>query len=73
MADLTTLRQRRDALESAIASGVTSISVDGQSTTFATLDDLQKILNRINDEIAVCTGQARKRPRAAQVYLGGFQ
>ena len=72
MADLSTLKQRRDALEEAIASGVTSISVDGQSTTFASLADLQRVLNRINDEIAACTGQSKKRPRAAQVYLGGF-
>jgi len=73
MADLATLRQRREALEAAIASGVTSISVDGQSTSFASLSDLQRVLNRINNEIAECTGQNKKRPRAAQVWLGGFQ
>jgi hypothetical protein len=71
MANLQTLRERRDALEAAIASGVTSISVDGQMTTFASLQDLQRVLNRINDEIAECTGQNKKRPRAASVYLGG--
>ena len=60
------------ALEAAIASGVLSISVDGQSTTFASISDLRKVLRAINDEIATCTGQDRKRPRAAQVYLGGF-
>ncbi len=73
MADLTTLKSRRDALEAAIASGVLSISVDGQSTTFASLSQLRSVLRSINDEIAACTGQDRKRPRAAQVYLGGFQ
>ncbi|MFZ9091333.1 MAG: phage head-tail joining protein [Planctomycetaceae bacterium] len=73
MADLTTLKSRRDALEAAIASGVLSISVDGQSTTFASLSQLRSVLRSINDEIATCTGQDRRRPRAAQVYLGGFQ
>jgi len=73
MADLTTLRQRRDALEAAIASGVTSISVDGQSTQFASLQELQRVLNRINDEIAACTGQNKRRPAVATVYLGGFE
>jgi len=73
MADLTTLKSRRDALEAAIASGVLSISVDGQSTTFASPSQLRSVLRSINDEIAACTGQDRKRPRAAQVYLGGFQ
>ena len=73
MADLNTLKSRRDALEAAIASGVLSISVDGQSTTFASMAERQAVLNRINDEIARCTGQPRRRPRAAQVYLGGFQ
>ena len=72
MADLNTLKSRRDALEEAIASGVLSISVDGQSTTFASISELRKVLRAINDEIATCTGQDRKRPRAAQVYLGGF-
>ena len=73
MADLATLKVRRDALEEAISTGVMSISVDGQSTTFASMAERQAVLNRINDEIARCTGQARRRPRAAQVYLGGFQ
>jgi len=35
MANLATLRDRRDALEDAIASGVMAITVDGQSTSFA--------------------------------------
>lgn len=73
MTDLATLRARRDALEEAIAAGVMSISVDGQSTTFATMAERQAVLNRINEDIARCTGQPRRRPRAAQVYLGGFQ
>jgi len=50
-----------------------SISVDGQSTTFASIEERQSVLNRINEEIARCTGQPKRRPRAAQVYLGGYQ
>lgn len=73
MADLATLKARRDALEEAISTGVMSISVDGQSTTFASMEERQSVLNRINEEIARCTGQPKRRPRAAQVYLGGFQ
>lgn len=73
MTDLATLKARRDALEEAISTGVMSISVDGQSTTFAGIAERQSVLNRINDQIAQCTGQPKRRPRAAQVYLGGFQ
>ena len=73
MADLATLKARRDALEESIASGVMSISVDGQSTSFSSVAERQRVLTQINDEIAICTGNARKRPTASQVYLGGFQ
>ena len=72
MATLATLRDRRDALEDAIASGVMAITVDGQSTSFASIADRQSTLNRINREIERCTGQPSKRPRAAQVNMGGF-
>ena len=61
MASLQTLRDRRDALEDAISSGVLSISVDGQTTTFASIAERVAVLNRINSEIAACTGQANKR------------
>lgn len=73
MADLATLKARRDALEESLSSGVSSMSVDGQSTTFASMDERRKMLVQINADIAACTGQARKRPAASQVYLGGFQ
>ena len=63
------LLERKRALEESIASGVMSISVDGQSTTFASLAERQRVLNEINDILNTNT----KRPRAAQVYLGGFQ
>ena len=72
MATLATLRDRRDALEDAIASGVMSITVDGQSTSFASIADRQSTLNRINREIERCTGQPSKRPRVAQVNMGNF-
>ena len=73
MADLATLRARRDALEDSISSGVMSMAVDGQSTSFASIAERQRILNQILDQIAECTGQNRKRPKCAQVYLGGFE
>ena len=71
MATLQTLRERRDALEDAIASGVMSITVDGQTTTFASVKERTAILNRLNDDIARCTGQAIKRPVAATINMGG--
>lgn len=73
MADLATLRARRDALEESISSGVLSMAVDGQSTSFVSVADRQRILNDLNDQIAECVGQTRKRPKAASIYLGGFQ
>ena len=71
MANLQTLRERRDALEDAIASGVTSITVDGQTTTFASIAERQAVLNRIVAEIEECTGQAKRRPKVATISLTG--
>ena len=73
MADLSTLIARRDALAESLASGVMSISVDGQSTSLASMGERQKMLQQYEDEIARCTGQPTRRPTASQVYLGGFQ
>lgn len=73
MADLATLRARRDSLEESLASGVVSMSVDGQSTNFATMAERRRELNLVLAAIAECTGQASKRPTSSQVYLGGFQ
>lgn len=70
--DLANLKKHRDALEESIFSGVLSISVDGQTTTFATMDERQRALNRINAQIECLVGATPKRPRAAQVNLGGF-
>lgn len=70
MADLATLKARRDALETALASGVTSISVDGQSTTFASPADLRRALRDIQATIARCTGGAVARPVSATINLG---
>jgi hypothetical protein len=70
MADLATLKARRDALETALASGVTSISVDGQSTTFASPADLRRALRDIQAAIARCTGGAVARPVSATIDLG---
>lgn len=71
MTCLTTLRQRRDALEESIASGVISITVDGQTTTLGTLSERRAELRRINDEIAKSSG-VNPRPRVAQINMGGF-
>jgi hypothetical protein len=69
---LQELKKHRDALEESIFSGVLSISVDGQTTTFASMDERQRALNRINAEIECLTGAKPRRPRAAQINLQGF-
>ncbi len=70
--DLASLKKHRDALEESIFTGVLSVSVDGQTTTFATMAERQRALNRITAEIDCLVGATPKRPRVAQVNLGGF-
>ena len=70
--DLCTLRDRRATLADLVYSGVQSTSVDGQSATFQSLDDMRAALADLDNQIARLEGRTQKRPRAAQVYLAGF-
>ena len=72
MATLSELQTRKTALEAAIHSGVQSVTVDGVTTGFGSLSDIRGVLADLIRQIQICEGRNDKRPRAAQVWLGGF-
>ena len=72
MSSPTSITEYRDALLESIRTGVLSVTVGGQTTTFASLAERQQVLNRINAEIAATTGAATARPVASTIKLGGF-
>lgn len=58
-----------EAVQRAIASGVTSVSYGDKSTTYRSLNDLL----RIRDELLAAIEGAPKIRRTAAGYNGGFQ
>jgi hypothetical protein len=65
------LLKMRDDLETTMNQGVSSISVDGTSTAFATEDNNQKALMRINARIAALQSTAPKGYSYAQFSKDG--
>lgn len=61
-------RQKIAELEELLASGVSSVNVDGTSTTFD-LASVRKQLQMLRDTLPE---QRKRRPRAARINLGGF-
>ena len=69
--DLTVLRTRLATLQDALASGVLSVSVGGETTTFQSPRDLRKSIADLDAQIAIATGGARRRPAVSSIRLGG--
>jgi hypothetical protein len=67
--NLATLKTQRDSLQAAIRAGVQSVSVDGQSTTFASMRDMRAILADIENQIAELEGSAKRKPRVSSFNL----
>jgi hypothetical protein len=69
--DVSLLRQRKAALEDALYSGVSSVSVGGETTSFQNPAQLRKAISDIETQIAIATGGSRRRPVIASILLGG--
>ena len=55
-----------DAIDSAIAQGVRSVTYDGKTVTYNTVDDMLKARNMMRDAIAKAAGTATARGSFAQ-------
>lgn len=52
----------RDALASAIASGATSVSYEGKSVTYRSLDEMRQILAMVEQELSSNKNRRRISP-----------
>jgi len=56
---LTTLIARRDKLEAAIGQGALTITTDGQTVTWRSIDEIEKALKFTEAKIAEINGEAK--------------
>ena len=57
MADLTTLRIRRETLSSQRASGVARVSYDGKTVDYRSLAEIDRAIEALDREIAMAEGR----------------
>jgi len=69
MASLAELQTRRDQLETAIHSGVQSITVDGQTTTFTSMQDMRATLADLRHQITQLTRGTHSKPRVSSFSM----
>jgi hypothetical protein len=69
--DLTVLRTRLATLQDALYSGVLTVSVGGETTTFQNPAQLRKSIADLDAQIAIATGGSRRRPVVSSINLGG--
>ena len=70
--DLTILRARKAALEDALYSGVASVSVGGETTTFQNTAALRKAIQEVDNLLAALSSNGvRRKPAVSTIYLGG--
>ena len=67
--NLRQLEEDLSNLNEAIRSGITTVSVGGQTVVFASLDKLQRVASDLERQIADCKGIAARRPRASSFRL----
>ena len=70
-AELSLLKTQRTQLKATIAAGVGSMSVDGQSVSYASMRDMRAILADLESQISALEGSANKRPRVSSVNMSG--
>jgi hypothetical protein len=58
------------AIEEAMFSGVSQVTVDGQTLTYRSLDELDRIRRKLVARDR--SGKRKKRPTSAQILLGGI-
>ena len=57
MADLATLKSRRDALTSQRASGVARVSYDGKTVDYRSVAEIDRAIEALDREIATAEGR----------------
>jgi hypothetical protein len=57
MADLTTLKLRRETLSSQRASGVARVSYDGKTVDYRSLAEIDRAIEALDREIAMAEGR----------------
>lgn len=57
MADLATLKLRRDALTSQRATGVARVSYDGKTVDYRSVAEIDRAIEALNREIAAAEGR----------------
>lgn len=67
MASLPDLRARREKLVKAIDSGALTIRHGEKQVTYRSLNEMEKTLARLDDEIAALSG-GKKRPKGRRIY-----
>ena len=61
MADIATLRLRRDALTSQRASGVARVSYDGKTVDYRSVAEIDRAIEALDREIAAAEGRRMVR------------
>jgi hypothetical protein len=61
MADIATLRLRRDALKSQRASGVARVSYDGKTVDYRSVAEIDRAIEALDREIAAAEGRRMVR------------
>jgi hypothetical protein len=61
MADIATLRLRRDALTSQRTSGVARVSYDGKTVDYRSVAEIDRAIEALDREIAVAEGRRMVR------------
>lgn len=68
--EINVMRQRLANLQDQLYSGVSSISVGGETTTLVQPSEARRLIAELSDQIAAATGVGRVRPRNASINLG---
>jgi hypothetical protein len=70
MATAAVIRERIATLEDQLYSGVSSISVGGESTQLVSPNEARRLIAELNGQLSAVLGTGRTRPRAASINLG---
>ena len=69
MSNLKELQNDLENLQRAIRSGISSVTVGGQTTTFASMKDMREVAADIRGQIDECLGLDAKKPRVSTFNL----
>lgn len=67
MATLAELQARKAALETALASGYKTVSSDGESVSFRSIEEIKAALAEVNKDLLTASNTARRK----RIYVAG--